>query len=567
MSIKRKITKSFMTIIIILTLTILVAILLLITTGTNYKNCSDFYVLTQGIAGRTGLAAYEGYNTVNALARETADPEAGADLGSIMDGIKTEKDILGTYVQKQKLTVKSKASDSQSQKVKDVYALLEHNLDQLLVILEKVKNMDGSQKDEIRSLAENELAPVFNEIRTQIPEFMNVLNEAANMQMKQLSEGIIFFIGIIVIVLIIGYIVSSKVIKKLSARISIPAKQMAEAANQLAEGNLDVEIVCTSQDEIGDLANSLETAVTAWKLYINEIKRIMNTMAHGNFDLELQTEFKGDFNEIREAILKIVYSLNHALSEINAASISVTKNSDDVSSTARALAEGSSDQAQALSNLSLNMSDLTKQVEINAEKALKASRKAGQAGEQIGKSNQQMKTMMGSMETISQTSNEIGKIMDVINEIAAQTNLLALNASIEAARAGAAGLGFAVVADEIRELAGKSAEAAKNTAILIEDTIKAVREGSRVTDETAGSMAETVVLAGEAVELINEIARVSDVQSQSINEVSHNVEHISAIIQSNTASAQESSAISEELYQQSTTLRGMVSQFKLKERQ
>ena len=201
----------------------------------------------------------------------------------------------------------------------------------------------------------------------------------------------------------------------------------------------------------------------------------------------------------------------------------------------------------------------------NADNAQQANAKAGSISTEMNVSNEKMQLMIQAMEDISHCSNEISKIIKTIEDIAFQTNILALNAAVEAARAGTAGKGFAVVADEVRSLASKSAESSKNTSVLIENSLKAVENGTRIADETAQSLYQAVNGVNEMTAIIGQISEASSAQAHSISQVTLGIDQISSVVQTNSATAQESAAASEELSSQSQMMKNLVNKFKLKD--
>ena len=208
--------------------------------------------------------------------------------------------------------------------------------------------------------------------------------------------------------------------------------------------------------------------------------------------------------------------------------------------------------------------EISDHVKKNASNATEADRASTTAKEKINEADQNMQQMMQAMAQINDTSKKIGNIIKTIDDIAFQTNILALNAAVEAARAGSAGKGFAVVADEVRNLASKSAEAAKDTTALIEDSIKAVTNGTKIAGVTEKTLVEVQAAAEESNSLVNEIAKASNQQATSIGQITQGVQQISAVVQTNSATAEQSAAASEELAAQAKELKRSISGIKLK---
>lgn len=347
-----------------------------------------------------------------------------------------------------------------------------------------------------------------------------------------------------------------------------PLKRLSETANKIADGELDVDVVVSSMDEVGHVSEAIRQTVLRLKdyiAYINEISHVLNEIADGNMDFKLTQKYDGEFSKIRDALMNISTTLSATLSQINSASEQVATGSEQVALGAQALSHGSITQSSAIEELANTIAEISENVSLNAENAQKAKEYSDGTSSEVAISNTQMHDMMNAISQISSKSTEIGKIIKTIEDIAFQTNILALNAAVEAARAGEAGKGFAVVADEVRNLASKSAEAAKNTTVLIEDTVKAVDNGTRMAEETAKSMQAVVNSTGTVTDLIKKIADASKEQANSIAEVTSGVDQVSSIIQTNSATAEESAATAEELSGQAQMLKDLVGGFKLKE--
>jgi methyl-accepting chemotaxis protein len=230
---------------------------------------------------------------------------------------------------------------------------------------------------------------------------------------------------------------------------------------------------------------------------------------------------------------------------------------------ANSLSQGAVEQASAIEDLEGTVTNISNRVEESAKNAEFANKQANQIGIQIEESNQKMKKMIQAIEEINDSSNEIGKIIKTIEDIAFQTNILALNASVEAARAGAAGKGFAVVANEVRSLAEKSADASKSTTMLIERSVSAVKNGTKIANETAEQLSSVVSDTNNIINIVGIIANNSREEADSISQVQQQINQISSVVQTNSATAEESAATSQQLSEQSKVLKQLISVFRL----
>lgn len=376
-----------------------------------------------------------------------------------------------------------------------------------------------------------------------------------NTEKIALISFILFILAAIVIII---------VLRKTRHSIIKPLIELERITEEINNGNISVVIDYNSQDEIGIVCSKLETSMKNIKNYILDIERIMGEFANCNFDVEPVEEFKGDFHNIKESINNMIEIQSESFRSIQIASDEVYTGAEQVSQASQSLAQGATQQASSIEELSASISEISYQVKQNSDNAKKSNDMSYAIGIKIEKSNEQMQQMINAMQSINIKSSEIGKIIKTIDDIAFQTNILALNAAVEAARAGTAGKGFAVVADEVRNLASKSAEAAKNTTILIEDSIKAVQDGSDIANKTASSLIDVVNSASEITLLIQEISSASTEQATFIEQVNIGVEQISAVVQTNSATSQESAAASEELSGQSNILKSLVKKFTIK---
>lgn len=362
----------------------------------------------------------------------------------------------------------------------------------------------------------------------------------------------------------ISMVLASRRGKELTKSIVEPLDEIMNASGEIAKGNLNVELSYVSEDEIGQVAESLRNAIYQIAVYIKDIDTVMEMMAGGNFNIAFENEFIGDFKNIEVSLEDCTRRISASMEQIGQVAEQVSGGAGQIAQASQTLAEGATDQAGIVEELSATVNDVTQRISDNAQSAADISQEVTEVADSITTENDRMQEVVKAMETIDETSKEIEKIIDTINDIASQTNLLALNASIEAARAGEAGKGFAVVADQVSALAGQSAEAAQTTTKYIETALQAVAHGKNVADEAAKQLELVAQNAGSITEKVNHIATASNEQAEAVKQINTGIEQIANVVETNAATSEESSAASEELAGQSQNLKNQVQQFQLK---
>nr|WP_315021367.1 HAMP domain-containing methyl-accepting chemotaxis protein [uncultured Aminipila sp.] len=401
-------------------------------------------------------------------------------------------------------------------------------------------------------------------INKEVDNFMVFANENISHAMKRMSVIISLLIGISIFTLVVSIIISILIRKSLIKNILVPINDITKFSNSLAEGNLQQTIDFHSADEVGKLAQDLRDMSIRLNTYISDIAGFMLQLENGNLKTSLNADFKGDFHTLAVSLGNFHESINSTLQEIHIASKEVEDGSAQVSSGAQILAQGSTEQASSIEELSSALMEMSGKIQTNASNAKQAYDLSEEAQEYVMTGNRHMEEMSSAMADISEKSAEIGKIIKTIDDIAFQTNILALNAAVEAARAGVAGKGFAVVADEVRNLAQRSADAAKSTTNLIEGTVVAVDNGVDISSQTASALNVIVEKVEKVTQTLKQIASDSDEQSHAVNQITEGVEQISSVVQTNTATTEESAATSERLFTQSQKLNTSVNRFILK---
>ena len=349
--------------------------------------------------------------------------------------------------------------------------------------------------------------------------------------------------------------------------------KLLAALRRLSRGELKFDLTVAPGDAdteelhalFAEIAENLGGALREIRGYIGEISYVLGEMAQGNMNVSIQSEYMGEFVALKDSINTIADSLNEVISGIGTAANQVAAGTRQVSDGSQEISQGATEQASAIEELTATVTQIAAQTRQNAISAGEANELTLQAKDEAARGNESMKTMQRAMDEISEASRNISKIIKAIDDIAFQTNILALNAAVEAARAGVHGKGFAVVAEEVRNLAARSASAAKETTELIEGTISKTEAGARIVSDMAAALDSIVASVEKSAQLVSEIAAASNEQATAIAQVNRGIEQLSAVVQTNSATSEEAAAAAEELSSQAEILKSMVEQFRLRE--
>ena len=446
------------------------------------------------------------------------------------------------------------------QLIQDMY----QNLDEIEAKGKEIKQLIADGKiEEAKRSADVDFRLVMNsgiDISQEIVDF--ALNKALefNEDAGISSVNATAMMSVLLVVMVVLY---AGITTALSRAVRRPISQIAEAAEKLAAGDLNIEIAYHSNDELGTLAEMFREMSGSMKAVIRDIDQQLGAMSDGDFTVTPQAEYTGDYSSIKSALVNIRKSLSNTLNEINLSADQVFSGSAQVSDSAQMLSEGAAEQAGSIEELASAINEISFQVQETAANMEAARRLTAKAGKQVEVSNRQMEEMLLAVGEISEKTEQIRAINNTIEEIAFQTNILALNAAVEAAHAGESGKGFAVVAGEVRRLAGKSTDAAKRTSDLIDGTVQAVEKGRKIANITAESLHNVVESTNEVLNTVDKIDEAAQHQAGSIVQVTQEIDQISYVVQNNSATSEESAAASEELSGQAQMLKELVGRFKI----
>lgn len=388
----------------------------------------------------------------------------------------------------------------------------------------------------------------------------------SSLPMSEYYAILIAMVITLIIIFAIGITLIAFSIRKSTANLTKPILDLNHTAQQLAAGDLDVDLEITSENEIGELGESIQKTVNRLKeyiIYIDETAEVLAQIADGKLSIDLKNDYAGEFQKIKIALLNISNSMNQVMVGIHASSEHVSIGATELAAASQVLAESAEQQAASIEQLTATTNTVADQVEESRREAESSATATAQATTMIEQNQEKMQLMMNAMNEIQQTSQQVVGIIQTIEDIAAQTNLLSLNASIEAARAGEAGKGFAVVADEIGKLALESSKAASTTRELIEISLKEINDGNTIAVGAMNSLKESVSAVDQVNEKIHKTAENAAVQAESMKQLHAGIEEIARRIQDNSAASQETFATSEELASQAEKLNKMVQKFEL----
>ena len=497
---------------------------------------------------------------VNAAARNIREMALNEDTSSYDNYEQTVKRLLSEV-------------DSELQILKKTEVLSDENYEEYATalsdwgeigysIIEEIKN--GNDENATDAIL-NDCTPALNKVVEIAIKLDELTDEASSEIVRNMVVCTVAGFVVIIVCLVFAFTLTRKTSKRVLETILEPLHAIEDVAMELTEGNLHSTLEYHSDDEIGKLAHSMRKSIRILGTYVDDIDRSMKLFSEGNFDVHPEVEWRGDFVGILNSFMAFQASMAGTIKGIQNVSNEVSGAAEQVASSSNDLADGATNQAAVVEELTATVTGVSEQVEKNSQSAKEISVKVDELGNAISESNGKMHEMVDSMHEISEASKEIDKIITTINEIASQTNLLALNASIEAARAGEAGKGFAVVANQVNVLADQSAQAAKESATLIETSVKAVEKGMVIAGQTAAQLEEVAENSKVITTEVTNIAETLETQTTEIKQINEGIEQINDVVQTNSATSEECAAASQEMSSEAESLREMIRKFKVAE--
>ncbi len=489
------------------------------------------------------------------LAMNSLDPNVTTQyLNSAREKISENEQLLET------IKAETKIDPALITKLEDIIARQGDTRNEFrnLVALDTV---EGNQK--AQSIMDNRFIPLLIEERDALQNIADAQKEITNVRVEKSENLYRSLMTALVILVVVSLVLCVVVIGKLVSAIMVPLNLIKNGVEEFEKGNFNYEMDYTSRDELGETCQSVVSCQHVLKAVVDDACYLLGEMARGNFDVKSRAkeQYVGGLKPMIESMADINRNLSDTLTQIDLGAEQVAAGADQVSTGAQALAQGATEQASAVQELSATINEISANSQKNAENSALAMEHSRKAGGFVTESADNINEMVQAMKQISDSSQEISKIIATIENIAFQTNILALNAAVEAARAGSAGKGFAVVADEVRNLAAKSDEAAKATKELISSSIDSVKHGDAIVQRVSESLESTIAAAKQAEADIENITHAIKEEAEAVAQVTEGIDQISSVVQTNSATSEESAAASEELSSQAALMKELMGKF------
>ncbi len=559
-SIEKKLTKSFFKVASITASVAILGLIALAIISNRYSYALKNYGFAQGDIGK---AMFE-----FADVRSSLRAAIGYDEPDVIAAVVKQHDNHKAAF----LTNFAKVEDTiVSQEGRKTYNEIRAELEEYWKLDTEIMNLGATTDRELckqaQDIAINELADIYDTIYSNLEALLNVkVNEGNSLSAKlTIAEIILFFT--IIIVIVSAMVLSTKIGKQMAKGIASPLGKLGQRLKTFSTGDLTSPFpMIETGDEVEHMEKDATEMANNLNIIIHDISEVLGEMASGNYTVKSKysAKYTGDFQKLYESMRGLRDQMVDTLTSIGEVSSQVTSGSGDLAEASQVLAEGATEQTNAVMELQATISDITTTMKKSVQSADESYIKAQHYAEKADNSREEMNSMMAAMERINAASNRIGDIISEIESIASQTNLLSLNASIEAARAGESGRGFAVVADQIRVLANQSAKAAVDTRELIEGSIREVTEGNRAAENAASAIGSVVDGIKQIADFSKNLKTMVEDQTDAMRQAEQGINQISEVVQSNAATAQEASATSQELSAQATILNGLIGQFSLR---
>lgn len=561
LKIRERLSKSYLQVIFIASISAIVGIIALLVMTRTYNNALNNYGFSQGDIGKA-MTAFSGARSEVRAAVGYTDEDIISDA---KDTYYTRKDSFQQYLDDIESSMVTQAGkDAYNQIVKDLDGYWDLS-DQLI---EEGSTTDQEISKKVQRREADELGPAYQVVYNDLKNLMNIYVQKGDQIESVLAVMEIIAVIIMIAVIILSILSGRRYGNQIADGISKPLQQISERLKTFAEGDLDSEFPeHDAKDEVAEMIETARKMADNLNVIISDSGKLLNEMADGNFAVATEHEerYTGKFNDLLIGIRNMNRKIDESLRQVEETAEQVSLGSGNMAEAAQSLAEGATEQAGAVEELQATIADITANVEHTAENLQKSHADARKYADDADHSREQMHAMVEAMQRISESSMKIENIISELEDIASQTNLLSLNASIEAARAGEAGKGFAVVADQIRKLAEQSAASAVSTRELIEGSIHDVEEGNKAVALVSETLDEVIKGINDIADTSKSLSENSQSQATAMEQAEQGVNQISEVVQSNSAMAQETSATSEELSAQAETLDNLVRQFTLRE--